>query len=190
MNVKIITEASGELVFNMTENDAIRLIGAAMKYDVANNDDEIAAQKVVRQPEVSKKKTASRVETMFGDYKSRIPIPSVIPKMPAVRSPKPEQEESYRGFLLIRCEECGKLRGFYVNKPQTQYYCKCGHVTPLVGLRPLYLNCKECGDSIKYMTNEKRDSLTYDCLTCDNPTDLEINQRGTAYITVGNSRKT
>lgn len=191
MNVKIITDLSGEMQFDMAEDKVMQLIGAATMYaaDSTTNetvtthwaDGEIVSQEVVREPE-TKKKPTSRVESLFGDYRSRIPISAV---MPSVK----KNEESYRGFLLIQCDDCGKLRGFYAKTPQTYYFCDCGHETKLENLRPAFINCKKCGDSFKYMTNVKDYAFTYRCLNCGETAYLRLNQKGNAYITEGNSRK-
>lgn len=191
MNVKIITDLSGEMQFDMAEDKVMQLIGAATMYaaDSTTNetvtthwaDGEIVSQEVVREPE-TKKKPTSRVESLFGDYRSRIPISAV---MPAVK----KNEESYRGFLLIQCEDCGKLRGFYAKTPQTHYFCECGNETKLENLLPVFLNCKKCGDGFKYMTNVKDYDFTYGCLHCGATAYLTLNQKGNAYITEGNSRK-
>jgi ribosomal protein S27E len=194
MNVKIISDLSGELQFDMSAENLVQLIGAATRY-AADNPAKVSAvydaardavQEYAKQPEVKPEKPMSRNERMFGNYHSRIPIASVVPPMPAVQNPK--QEESYKGFLLIQCEDCGKIRGFYARQPQTKFYCDCGNETDLSGLRPLFLHCKKCGDSFKYMTNATDEHLTYECLHCGSPADLELNKRGDAYVTVSDRR--
>ena len=100
---------------------------------------------------------------------------------------KPERDK-YSGFLLIRCEECGELRGFCAKSPTDIFICKeCGHQTPLSNLRPIFMDC-ECGRHYKYMTNETADVLTHTCLDCGCEVDMMLNSRKTAYITVQDPR--
>ena len=54
-----------------------------------------------------------------------------------------EAAEEYKGFLHIRCEECGETISYNAKEPETQHKCKkCGHVTQLRALKPMYAECK------------------------------------------------
>ena len=95
-----------------------------------------------------------------------------------------EAAEEYKGFLHIRCEECGETISYNAKEPETQHKCKkCGHVTQLRALKPMYAECKACGSSWKYMTNRNTAELTQECLQCGNLIDMETNSRRTAYVT-------
>lgn len=95
-----------------------------------------------------------------------------------------EAAEEYKGFLHIRCEECGETISYNAKEPETQHKCKkCGHVTQLRALKPMYAECKACGSSWKYMTNRNTAELTQECLQCGNLIDMEMNSRRTAYVT-------
>ena len=120
-------------------------------------------------PKQSKQK--SRVERMFG------------PKDSWGQEQKAAGSKPYRGFLLMRCRECGKLRGFHAKVPITEYRCECGGVTPVANLRPLHLRCK-CGKHFMYRTNVVEDTLTYGCLACGAPVDLKYNPKSDSYETV------
>lgn len=186
MNVKIISDLSGEMQFDMSAENLVQLIGAATRYAADNPAAAVfeAAKDAVRdyadRTEVKPEKPVSKVERMFGDYQSRIPVQAV---MPALRKPLPEGV--YKGFLLIECEDCGKVRGFYAKNPQSVYYCQCGCQTQLRGLRPMFPKCVKCGNTFKYMTNIEDNELTYNCLDCGSPIDLELNKSGSAFVTVG-----
>ena len=92
--------------------------------------------------------------------------------------------KTYKGFLLIRCAQCGDLRGFCVKKPISSYRCAaCGGETPLHDLTSAHIRCK-CGKSFKYRTNIEEDSITYSCLSCGAPVDLAYNKKARAYQTV------
>lgn len=94
----------------------------------------------------------------------------------------------YTGFLLIRCEECGDVRGFCSKKPIDTYICnECGHQTQLANMRAAYLDC-ECGRHFKYMTNETSEVITWNCLDCGREIDAMLNSRRTAYTTVSDPR--
>lgn len=90
----------------------------------------------------------------------------------------------YKGFLMVKCEECGKVKGFCAKRETYSYRCDaCGGVTPLENLRPLFMKCK-CGKEYKYKTNLTEELFTYDCVNCQAPVDMELNKRGTAYVTI------
>lgn len=115
-------------------------------------------------PTPPKKKPVSRVERMFGDFRKSEP-------------------EDYKGFLLIRCEECGKLKGFCAKQPISEYRCDCGHTTKLHDLKAAHLKCK-CGSQFTYNTNINDEQFDYPCLHCGSPVDLALNRRGDTYVTV------
>lgn len=192
MTVKIISDLSGELHFDMSAENLVQLIGAAARYAADNPAAAVfeaakdAAQEYAKQSEAKPEKPVSKVERMFGDYRSRIPLAAVVQPMSAVR--KPMQEECYKGFLMIQCEDCGKVRGFYAKNPQSVYYCECGCQTKLKGLRPMYPKCVKCGNTFKYMTNIEQSHIEYSCLDCGSPIDLELNKRGDTFVTVDSLR--
>ena len=91
----------------------------------------------------------------------------------------------FKGFLMIVCEECGAAKAFCAKRETYSFRCdECGHVTALENLRPMYMHCK-CGESFRYRTNAKSETITHTCLRCKAPVDMELNRRGTAYVTVG-----
>lgn len=97
--------------------------------------------------------------------------------------PKPEHVAGYKGFLLIRCPACGDTKGFCVKSEIRETKCRaCGETFPVADLRPLFLNCPACGSGFKYYTNID-EPVTWPCLTCKTPVDLELNAAGTAMVT-------
>lgn len=118
----------------------------------------------------------SRAETMFGPKETW-----AIPDRAEVEETTPK---TYKGFLLIRCAQCGDLRGFCVKQPISSYRCAaCGGETPLHDLTSAHIRCK-CGKIFKYRTNIEEDSITYNCLSCGAPVDLVYNKKARAYQTV------
>ena len=95
-----------------------------------------------------------------------------------------EHPDGYKGFLYIKCDKCGKEKGFCAKEKIKSYKCECGKETELVNLKPLYTKCK-CGNEFKYMTNMNTAEFTYKCFTCGSPVDVKMNSRRTAYITIG-----
>lgn len=141
-----------------------------------------AARKLEPDPPAAQeppRRKMSRVERMFGDFKASR----------AAESKEPEQQnrpEGYYGFLLVKCEQCGKVRGFHAKKITDKYSCECGGVTELRDLKPLHLRCK-CGSKFTYRTNMDEEFFDYPCLSCGNPVDLELNKRGDTYVTMAAS---
>ena len=86
----------------------------------------------------------------------------------------------------MECEECHETREFCTRTPITFNRCrKCDHVTPLdtTAMRPAYAKCK-CGREFRYRTNAEAKTLTIRCIACGAPIDMQLNARGTAYVTL------
>ena len=89
----------------------------------------------------------------------------------------------YRGFLYLKCEECGKQKGFMPKIPITKYRCDCGHITYLKDMKAMRVSCK-CGAKFKYTTNIKDSTVSIDCYNCGSPVDLEYHERKHEYLTI------
>ena len=104
--------------------------------------------------------------------------------MPEFASPPSENEpERYRGFLLIRCEHCGKVQAYCSKCLITYHKCECGHKTDLHDLKPLYANC-ECGQRSYYRTNIEDPILDVNCISCGAPVAVEWNAKKKRYGTI------
>lgn len=88
------------------------------------------------------------------------------------------------GFLYIKCDVCGKKKGFYAKKLLTHYHCDCGHDTELRDIKRMYVKCPCCNNSLYYKTNIQDDRFEIDCLRCGAPVDMTINNDKTEYITL------
>lgn len=110
------------------------------------------------------------------------------PKLERTKAASNADEGPYKGFLLIRCEECGAVEAYCAKKETYAFRCRrCRADTPLENLRPVYMRCK-CGEEFRYKTNITDEQLTHICISCGAPVDMELNRRGTAYVTVGDRR--
>ena len=111
-----------------------------------------------------------------------------------VRQPREERKEhqedrkpaqqGYKGFLYIKCEVCGEVKGYCIKSHSSKYRCNCGHETPLSDLKPMYVNCEVCGEKFKYMTNITDEVATMNCIHCGSPVDLEYHVKNGAYQTM------
>lgn len=107
--------------------------------------------------------------------------PEQMPSDPfTMMRPRPRK---YKGFLLIKCQHCGKLRAFCAKTPIDTYICDCGGKTPIQNLVPAGAYCK-CGKVWTYRTNADDHLIEVNCIECGNPIDLVWNERRGKYVTL------
>lgn len=160
MEVKIIS-GYGENTFQMDDADTMSLLNNAMRFHnkikaidgvedntgiKAEKEEEIkesiTAQEFVKRMQ---EKPHSRNDSLFGTGWKKEPEKTEEPQ-------DMEHPDGYKGFLYIKCDKCGKEKGFCAKEKIKSYKCECGKETELVNLKPLYTKCK-CGNEFKYMTN-------------------------------------
>lgn len=139
-----------------------------LAYEVIEDD----GKTVTIAPTRNEKKPHRRVDSLFGNMQTE-----------QVEKEQAEPEE-YKGFLMIKCDKCGTVKGFCAKTPISEYKCDCGGKTKLHGLKMVHLHCK-CGSHFKYKTNITDERFEYNCLTCGSPVDLELNGRRNTYVTIG-----
>ena len=104
-------------------------------------------------------------------------VEEVIENRGCVSSPDEEGEpKKYKGFLLIKCQHCGEVRGFNSRNEISSYKCDCGGETPLGKLIPLTALC-ECGKRWRYLTNLTQDSYELNCIHCGSPIPVFFNDK-------------
>jgi len=98
-----------------------------------------------------------------------------------------EEAYKYRGFLYVKCPDCGNTYGYCSNEATTHFYCrKCGRKHVFTEpLKPLYLNC-ECGKYSKYMTNMEAEMFDVECIQCHTPVAVKYNRKKGCYETIRN----
>lgn len=188
----------GEMNFDIPPDKVSDLMQRAIQYAAGEEPEKpepaptppSVAQEPPKAPEPIRK-PQSRVERMFGNFRAaevtttQEAVPDDGDGKTYAASDRPEEpQQLYKGFLLVKCEKCGKLRGFCAKTPTAYSKCECGHRTELHDLRPVFLKCK-CGSVFKYKTNVTEEIFDFPCLKCGNPVDLQLNKRGTAYVTIG-----
>lgn len=102
--------------------------------------------------------------------------------LPESDTPLKPQKKGYYGFLYIRCEHCGEIKGFYTKRPLTAYHCDCGHDTELENLKVAEVFCRCCEHSFKYRTNIQDYNFVIECLECKAPVDMILHKTKTKYI--------
>ena len=105
------------------------------------------------------------------------------PAEPADQVPHYPLIQKYKGFLYIKCEECGEVRGFCAKELIRASRCKCGHETELKDLNPLHVHC-ECGRQFKYMTNMDEFLFDINCIDCGSPVPVKWNKNKRLYETI------
>lgn len=91
----------------------------------------------------------------------------------------------YKGFMYIKCQSCGKVKGFCSKDYLEKFHCpSCGMDTDFrEGLKPLYVKCI-CGSKFKYMTNMDEGMFDINCLNCGNPVAVNWNDKKQVYQTI------
>ena len=80
-------------------------------------------------------------------------IPALVKPTPtaesARRAPETPTAAKFTGFLYVRCEKCGRERGFCAKTPISSCYCReCGGKTELKNMRQVKIWC-ECGSAYR-----------------------------------------
>ena len=181
----------GEMTFMLPDDKVAEIITHAMKYAAKAADDSIPVAEEKREASVTHANPVMEPlegETPFVQLNQMFPDShghnSEDNSQSRPKRPPIGRSRYYRGFLLIRCEECGELRGFCARTPTDNCRCKhCGHETPLYDLRPAIIE-HSCGGEYHYRTNvEDPAGFKFPCLGCGEMVTLEYDPRSDQYVT-------
>lgn len=120
--------------------------------------------------------------------------PALVEEPVVQEEPEPEPETEVRpvkGFILSKCPRCGFIKSFFTREFTTYNKCReCGHEYTLDGNKmiPIFAKCQCCEREIKWRTDLTGEFLELDCKNCGSPIDLELNAKGTAYVTIEDRR--
>ena len=107
----------------------------------------------------------------------------------ACNKPDVETRQGYKGFLLIKCNTCGRIHAFNSRTITSRHQCRdCNRVMDLENLVPLQADC-ECGQKSRYRTNIEEPMLDVTCIACGNPVTVEWNSKKKYYQTVREVRR-
>ena len=140
----------------------------------------VTVKEEVKPSEPAPKKEEPK-EEHFAEHNGAI---SEEPREPEhTEEPSSTEPRKYRGFLVVKCEHCGKTKGFLARQEISNYKCDCGGITPLGDLVPLTALC-ECGKRWRYMTNMTDDSFEINCIHCGSPIPVFWNDKKRKYETM------
>ena len=92
--------------------------------------------------------------------------------------------KKHKGFLLVRCEDCGAIRGFCAKTPTDYFVCReCGHETHLPDdMVQAVVKC-DCGGEYRYRTNVC-DAAGFEavCIGCGKTHKLQYDPCDNMYI--------
>ena len=117
-----------------------------------------------------------------------VPVVNIVESPEKKQTDKPNktihcEERGYSGFLHIRCK-CGVEKDFFTKAGLSFYKCaECGEKTELKDLKPVFLNC-ECGERIRYFTNETAEMFDLNCIDCGQPVAMKYNEKKKRYETI------
>lgn len=97
-----------------------------------------------------------------------------------------------KGFILSKCPRCGAIKSFFARDCTTYNRCReCGCEYTLDGKKmiPIFSKCPACENTIKWRTDLTGDAIELNCKKCGSPIDLELNGKGTAYVTIEDTRR-
>ncbi len=94
-----------------------------------------------------------------------------------------DKQQGYKGFLYVKCDHCGEVKGYCASDYITKSRCSCGEYTELKDMHPLYVDC-QCGKSFRYMTNMTDKVFDVPCVECGNPVAVEWREKNKQYQTI------
>jgi hypothetical protein len=164
------------LAVDLPEDRVMALLRMALNYASGMTGDIELEEKPVNAP------AAKIIKNPIANTANVRIVAETKPSLPEEEIKKPGPA-AYKGFLYVKCESCGKTRGFCVKTPIKKHSCECGHTTALEDMKPMTVKCK-CGAYFTYLTNITDTITSIDCLKCGAPVDLEYHEKNNEYTTI------
>ena len=108
---------------------------------------------------------------------------SNTPNRKSHRKIRKDLKKPIRGFFYIRCEACGREKGFYTREYLEFHECTCGQRNDVLSARLAYVQCK-CGYERRYYTNIRDDHFEQICHNCGMPIAMELSYRDGVYYSL------
>lgn len=182
-------ESKGYEVFRKLNETLVRLgTGGAAKAEPATETEpklQIINHEFAKAPEAEKKEIQEAFEKTMDSYLVAKGIKEDSDTWGDEGSEVIPAKMRYKGFMYIKCPECGTIKGFYTKKESDHYHCdNCGARTdfenPLV---LLWINC-ECGERFRYWTNMTDPAFDVNCLNCGSLVAVQWNEKKGLYETI------
>jgi len=164
-----------ELAAQLLGMEPVKVVKMQMPVKVDSETVE-AVTEAVANPEEQEPEYTNPEDSLPGTEK---PENAPVPVSSAVHN----TNQGFKGFLYIRCENCGKERGFCVKEPTKSHRCSCGHETELKDLVTLWVRC-DCGRQFKYLTNMDEYLFDIVCIYCGRTVPVKWDKVKRSYETV------
>lgn len=98
-----------------------------------------------------------------------------------------EKKAGIKGFVSIKCPQCGKVHTTCLHEARTIFNCKdCGQPVALEGLKSIKMECPRCRFKARYLTNREEKLIKMECLNCSHPVNFRKGfRRGNYVVDVG-----
>lgn len=164
-----------ELAAQLLGMEPVKVVKMQMPVKVAGGTVGTATEAVANPEEREQECTDTESSSSVTEKPENAPVP--------VSSAVHNATQGFKGFLYIRCENCGKGRGFCAKEPTKSHRCSCGHETELKDLVTMWVRC-DCGRQFKYLTN--MDGYLFDivCIDCGRAVSVKWDRVKRSYETV------
>ena len=96
------------------------------------------------------------------------------------------EKRAVKGFVSIKCPECGKVHNTCLHEDRTIFNCKaCGQPVPMEDLRSIKMDCPRCRFKARYLTNRQEKLIQMECLNCSQPVNFRKGFRRGNYVVEG-----
>lgn len=93
------------------------------------------------------------------------------------------EKKAVRGFVSIKCPECGKVHNTCLHEERIIFNCKaCGQPVALEGLKSIKMECPRCHFKARYLTNRQERKIQMECLNCSQPVNFRQGYRRGNYV--------